>query len=268
MKKTFLLQLPIYYLIVVVVMYFLQDLMLYPASKMSQAETEKQAEQNQLRLWPNEKNYQGFLSENVPSVPKGTILVFHGNAGTALDRIHYVRALEPLGYRVILLEYPGYGARSGKPSEQAFVEDLVAATKQASEEFGKPLFFLGTSLGAGVASATIGEGSVIIDGVALITPWDSLTNLAQSMYPFLPVKWLMRDQYESTTHLSQYKGPIAVAIAERDEIVPARFGHKLYDALPHPKRLWVFPGAAHNSWPAHPQEPWWNELMQFLHSNN
>ena len=50
---------------------------------------------------------------------RGTAIVFHGNAGHAGHRAYYARALTPLGLRVILAEYPGYGPRAGQPGEQA-----------------------------------------------------------------------------------------------------------------------------------------------------
>jgi len=71
-----------------------------------------------LQFWPSGPDeYRGFVSTAPAGNSKGTIVVFHGNAGTAADRVFYVDALAPLGYRVILAEYPGYGGRKGKPKE-------------------------------------------------------------------------------------------------------------------------------------------------------
>ena len=95
------------------------------------------------------ESYRDFVSPLEPQKARGTIIVFHGNAGSALDRSYYVHALGRLGYRVILAEYPGYGSRSGKPGENQFTADAVETVGRAAKQFGHPLFLLGESLGCG-----------------------------------------------------------------------------------------------------------------------
>ncbi|MGD9003256.1 MAG: alpha/beta hydrolase, partial [Desulfobacterales bacterium] len=103
-----------------------------------------------------------------------------------------------------------------------------------------------------------------IKGVALITPWDTLPNLAQALYWFLPARWIVKDRYDNVANLANYRGPVAVILAGQDEIIPNRLTRRLYEALPDPKRLWEFPPAGHNSWPSGSQEPWWGDMMNFL----
>jgi pimeloyl-ACP methyl ester carboxylesterase len=85
------------------------------------------------------------------------VLVFHGNAGSALDRKYYPDALEKLGYRVILVEYPGYGGRRGKLGEGSFVADARDLVTLARDEFGDPIYVWGESLGCGVAIAVAAD---------------------------------------------------------------------------------------------------------------
>jgi alpha-beta hydrolase superfamily lysophospholipase len=265
--KKLMFRLPIYYLIVVSAMYFFQDFFIYYPEK-SDAETiEQSAENRNLRLWPDDvKTYRGFVSSGASQKSLGTILIFHGNAGNALDRTYYASALSRLGYRVILAEYPAYGSRPGKTSEKEFTADAIESTRLVLKEFGPPVYLLGESLGCGVVCGVVAKSNVTIDGVALITPWDSLSNLARSKYWFLPVRWMLKDSYDNVTNLSTYHGPIAVVMAGQDKIIPNRFTRRLYEALQEPKRLWTFPQAGHNSWPSKPDESWWAEMMNFLHS--
>ena len=262
-----MLRLPIYYLIVVCAMYFFQDYFIYYPQKTDPQLIEQAAESRDLRLWPqNVKTYRGFVSPGASQKSLGTILVFHGNAGNALDRTYYASALNRLGYRVILAEYPAYGSRPGKTSEKEFTADAVQSIRLASMEFGRPIYLLGESLGCGVVGGAVANSNTAVDGVVLITPWDSLINLARDKYWFLPVKWMLKDRYDNVANLVNYRGPVAVVMAGQDEIIPNLLTRRLYDALRQPKRLWTFPKAGHNSWPSGPHESWWREMMNFLQS--
>ena len=255
------------YLVVVVAMASLQDQFIYYPEKTDPKQIEGRARERDLLLWPHKvETHRGFMPLSIPPKARGTVLVFHGNAGTALDRIYYVAALGRLGYRVVLAEYPGYGSRPGKPGENQFTEDAVESIRLAIGEFGRPLYLLGESLGCGVVSAAVAESNWPIDGLALITPWDSLTHLAMDKYWFLPVRWMLKDTYDNVANLAGYHGPVAVAMAGQDEIIPNRLTQHLYETLRDPKRLWTFPNAGHNSWPSNPDESWWIEMMNFLHS--
>lgn len=220
-----------------------------------------------LKPWPGAGSaFRGYTGDRLAeeSPTQGTIVVFHGNAGAARDRIYYALALEARGYRVVLAEYPGYGGRRGELSEDAFIRDGRETARQAFAEWGGPLLIWGESLGAAVAAGVAADPTLPVAGVALITPWDSLTDLAQHLYWYLPARWLLRDRYDSIAYLDAYQGPVAVLAAERDEIIPIRHSQRLYDALPEPKRRWMFPEAGHNSWPADPQAAWWDEVLQWL----
>lgn len=253
------------YLVVVVAMASLQDQFIYFPEKIDLKRIEKTARASGLLLWPDKvETHRGFMPPSTPQKARGTVLVFHGNAGTALDRTYYVSALGRLGYRSLLAEYPGYGSRPGKPGENQFADDAVASIQLALREFGRPLYLLGESLGCGVVSAAVANCNQSVDGLVLITPWDSLTHLATDKYWFLPVRWMLKDTYDNVANLAGYHGPVAVIIAGQDEIIPNRLSRHLYETLREPKRLWTFPNAGHNSWPSSPDESWWKEMMNFL----
>jgi alpha-beta hydrolase superfamily lysophospholipase len=253
------------YLLLVGAAFALQDRMLYYPEIRLRSEMADLASQLEFRLWPEgADDYYGLVSAAPLPASRGTVLVWHGNAGSALHRGYYVPALQRLGFRVVLLEYPGYGARVGKLGEKPFVDDALRATRLAASDFGDPLYVWGESLGCGVASAVAADPEAGVQGAVMLTPWDTLPALAQSIYWYLPARWLVRDRYDNVRNLREFDGPVAVVMAAQDEIVPNRHTIGLYESLPGRKKLWVFEGAGHNTWPTAADARWWAEVAAFL----
>ena len=219
-----------------------------------------------MMLWRAEaSDYRGLIAREGNPAPNGTIVLFHGNGGTAFDRGFYMEPLMDLGFRVILAEYPKYGGRPGKVGEKPFVADGLETVRQAFEQYGDPLYLLGESLGCGVAAAVAKKASVPVAGIILITPWDSLAAVAKHLFPFLPVNLLLSDKYDSIANLQSFKGNISVVGAERDEILPIRHAHNLYANLPEGrKHMWVIHDAGHNDWPFYAQASLWKEITDFV----
>jgi pimeloyl-ACP methyl ester carboxylesterase len=215
-----------------------------------------------LRPWPSAQEFRGLVAEPAGPV-RGTAIVFHGNAGHVGHRAFYARALTPLGLRVILAEYPGYGPRPGKPGQASLVTDAEATVVLAHRQYGGPLLLIGESLGSAVAAAAGAQQQELTSGLVLITPWDRLANVGSHHYPWLPVKWMLRDDYDSQSELSRFSRPVVVAVAERDSIVPARFGTALHAGLGGPKQLIVIGGSDHNDWPDRVDAAWWRGLVAF-----
>jgi hypothetical protein len=250
------------YLALCAVVFLLQRKMLYlpDESRLSQ---ERAIEQG-LRPWPTQDHFQGFIGQGQPVATKGTIIVFHGNAGAAHHRGFYIQALARQNVRVILAEYPGYGGRSGHPSEEVLVKDALETIQLAYQQYGEPLFVWGESLGCGVVASAVRKTDIPIKGVVLFLPWDSLPDLAQTHYSYLPARWLVLDQYDNIKNLQGFERNIAVLLAGDDEVIPVRHGHRLYESLANRKKLWVFPGTRHNEMPVDPNLPWWREVVTFI----
>jgi uncharacterized protein len=216
-----------------------------------------------LRAWPTAEAFRGLVAEPAESA-RATVIVFHGNAGHTGHRSFYAATLTQLALRVILAEYPGYGPRDGAPCEESLVADAQQTIALAHRLYGAPLLLIGESLGAGVAAAAGSRERDKTAGLLLITPWDRLEHVAAYHYPWLPVKWLLRDRYDSVTYLTSFGRPVFVAVAERDSIVPPRFGKALYDTLAEPRQLVVVQAAEHNDWIGHVDETWWRKAIGFL----
>ena len=264
MKKT----LKIILIFLIIVMFLggcnMQNKFLYfPSAEWPSA---RMLEHENLKFWQaTVSDYQGLVAVHEAPTPNGTIVLFHGNGGTAFDRGFYLKPFMELGFRIILAEYPKYGGRLGKVGEKSFVADGLETVRLAYEQYGEPLYLLGESLGCGIAAAIVKQTSVPISGIILITPWDTLASVAKSIFPFLPVKLVLTDKYDSIENLKSFKKKIFVIGAERDEILPIKHAINLYNALPEgKKKMWIIEGAGHNDWPFHINASLFREMTDFI----
>ncbi|MGE0313258.1 MAG: alpha/beta hydrolase [Lautropia sp.] len=215
-----------------------------------------------LPVWPDRDEVRGLIAEPAPGATiRGTAVVFHGNAGHAGHRAFYLPPLADAGLRTILAEYPGYGPRNGKPSEQVLIDDAAATIGRVHAAFGAPIVVVGESLGAAVAAAAAARVRDRIAGLVLITPWDRLAEVAAYHYPWLPVRAMLREPWDTASHLADFDKPVVVALATDDAVVPARFGRALFDALSAPKHRREIEGAGHNDWAGRVDGAWWRETM-------
>jgi pimeloyl-ACP methyl ester carboxylesterase len=186
---------------------------------------------------------------------RGRALILHGNAGHALDRADYAKALQQAAaFDVFILEYPGYGDRPGAPSQKTLCD-------AAEEAFGLlrtngPVHLVGESLGTGVASYLAGAHPDAVGGLLLFTPFNSLVSVAQCHMPIFPVRWMLWDRFPSDKFLKNYHGPVAVVLAGNDDVVPDKLGRRLFDGYGGPKKLWAVPNAGHTDVQTQPPEFW------------
>ena len=159
-----------------------------------------------------------------------------------------------------ILEYPGYGMRAGSPAITSFLNaaDEALGLLPANE----PVYVVGESLGAGVAAHLAKAQPERVSGLMLFMPYDNLVSVAQSAMPLLPASLIVRDRYATAEWLEAYRGPVKVMLAGADEVIPVRFGRRLYDGYAGPKDLQVVPGAHHNDVASQPAQ-WWKTVFTF-----
>lgn len=254
------------YLVFVVVLYTSQRrLLYYPVSFVP---SDSQLSELGLARWPAGEDYRGFSVIPGTVEPHAVMVFFHGNAGLAHDRNQLATSLQSAGFQVVLAEYPGYGGRPGSPTEALLVSDAIETVRLAQQQFGLPVYLWGESLGSGVAAAVVagipgGQNDFSIEAVVLQAPFNSLVNVAQHHYWYLPVRWLIKDKFNSAENLQHYNGAVAVLVAEFDNVVPAEFGQALYERVNTDKRLWLVNGAEH-AFAADSRADWWDELLLFI----
>ena len=175
------------------------------------------------------------------------VIVFNGNAGNRALRAPLAAALRESGLSVLLFDYRGYGGNPGSPSESGLVADARAARAYVvhrDDVDPDRLVYFGESLGAAVAVALAAEHPPA--AVVLRSPFTSLVDMGRLLYPFLPVRLLLRDRFDAISQIRQMQCPLLVVAGERDSIVPPDQSRRLFDAAPGPKRLALIPGADHN----------------------
>ena len=249
----------------------MQTRMIYVGSNetLSTEEAIEQAKAEGLVPWdhttPGAAAPQGYVRPDFAApAPRGTIVLFHGNGGWSLERAYYVEALTRRGFRVFLYEYPGYGGRPGRPGEAAIVPDAQALVRSLDQAGYGPVYVWGESLGSGVAAAVCADATLPVHGLALLTPWDTIANVGLSIYPYLPVRLLMIDKYDSISNLEHFRHPICVIRSEHDDIIPPPLTLNLYAHLPEPKKMILHQGAVHNDWPISPELTWWDDALDYI----
>jgi len=176
-----------------------------------------------------------------------TMIVFNGNAGHRGYRAELAGQMTARGVAVFLFDYRGYGGNPGLPSEVGLARDARAALAAVGRLPGVDvtrIVFFGESLGAAVAV----QLAVEFPPAALVlrSPFTSLADVGQHHYPFLPVRWLLRDRYPTIDRIGRISSPLLVVAGEADRVVPRAHSQELFDAAPNPKRMVIVPGADHN----------------------
>jgi len=153
--------------------------------------------------------FQGAYLENKKNAP--LILYFSGNANNVIEFIDKTGP-EIKNYNFIGFNYPGYAGSDGKPCEKCILKYAV----EIYERY-KPDIVMGRSLGSAVATFVANQRNV--KKVVLITPFDSVENLAKSKYPFFPISILLKYKFKEYEWIKQVQAPVSVLYVKNDEIV-------------------------------------------------
>ncbi len=172
------------------------------------------------------------------------LIYFGGNAEDVAYSLPELEAAFP-DHAVYLMNYRGYGTSSGAPSERALVSDALVLFDRVHQEHGS-IVVIGRSLGSGVAIQL--ASSRPVSRLVLVTPYDSIENLAARQFAFFPVRWLLRDKYESWKYAGSISAPTTVIAAEHDEVIPRESTQALVASFPPGiATLGVVRGAGHNT---------------------
>lgn len=172
------------------------------------------------------------------------VIYFGGNAEDVSASLPLLNLAFP-DHALYLAHYRGYLGSTGKPTEKALVADALALFDRVVREH-KEVVVIGRSLGTGVAVQLASARPV--KKLVLVTPFDSLRALAAVHFPYFPVRWLLRDRYDSWRHAPQVKAPTLLLVAERDEIIPMGSSERLLARFPDGgATMTVIRGAGHNT---------------------
>lgn len=177
------------------------------------------------------------------------LLYFGGNAEDVNGSLPELATAFP-DHAIYLMQYRGYGASTGTPTERVLVQDAIALYDMVKARHGR-IAVAGRSLGSGVAVQLAGARPVA--RLVLITPFDSMRSVAAAHYSYLPVRWLMRDGYDSADHAGRITAPTMLIAAANDEIIPRASTEALFARFPKGVAVMkVIDGVGHNTISASP----------------
>jgi uncharacterized protein len=179
-----------------------------------------------------------------PNSGPDAVIYFGGNAEGVSYSLPTLAEAFP-DRSVFAMNYRGYGGSTGKPSEAALIADALALFDRVHVDHPK-IIVIGRSLGSGVAIHMASERPV--ERLVLITPYDSILNIAAKQFPYFPLRWLMLDKFESWRYAPKVTAPTQLIAAQNDEVIPAASTAALYKHFPQSlATLTVIPGVGHNT---------------------
>ncbi|MEO8009753.1 MAG: alpha/beta fold hydrolase, partial [Betaproteobacteria bacterium] len=179
-----------------------------------------------------------------PRPGANALLYFGGNAEDVAANLPSFSSAFP-DYALYFLHYRGYGGSSGQPSEESLHSDAIALFDKIRAEHAN-VVVVGRSLGSGVAIRLASDRPV--SRLVLVTPFDSLQELAVKQFPYLPVRWLLLDKFESWRYAPHVSAPTAILAAEFDEVIPRSSTDRLYSRFTAGVASYrVIAGVGHNS---------------------
>tara|TARA_B100001778_G_scaffold49635_1_gene36853 strand:- start:207 stop:1007 length:801 start_codon:yes stop_codon:yes gene_type:complete len=223
------------YIFVIIFVYFYQRNLLYhPSENNYQNDTIqfnhqeifiKVNDEIKLKSWIINKDLKNFK----------TLVFFHGNAGDLSNRIYKLNELDKLNINILLISWRGFSGNEGYPTEKNLYEDAEAAIKWLNKKkvSNSQIILYGESLGTGVAVEIASKNN--FNSIILESPFTSIENSAKIYYPYLPVKFLLKDRYDSISKIKKINSPILIMHGRKDDIVPFFMGKKLFEKANSPK---------------------------------
>ena len=164
-----------------------------------------------------------------------TILFLHGNAGSLENRIHKINHFKEMKINFLLVSWRGFNGNRGKPTEQGLYEDGRSAVKWLKSQgvHEENIILYGESLGTGIVTEIAQNKNFA--GIILESPFTSMIDAGKDKYPYLPVRFLLKDKYESNKKIKNIKSPVLIMHGKVDKIVPFHMGKKMYKLANEPK---------------------------------
>lgn len=171
------------------------------------------------------------------------IVYYKGNSGSFGAEHERYEQFVADGYGFVAFDYRGFPASPGSISQQGILDDSTAVFDWAAAK-GFPVVIWGRSLGSGPATyvASVRDAKALL----LETPFLSAVTVAGERYPFLPVGWVMQDQFPVNQWIAEVTEPVLVAHGTGDVTIDVSNGERLYGLVSNKDELWIEPGAGHS----------------------
>jgi pimeloyl-ACP methyl ester carboxylesterase len=244
------------YVLLVSFMYFRQESFLFfPTAARHEAHGFAGVENYSLNR--GEATLHGWLVN--PGYVREKLIVYFG--GNAEDVFLNVDEYQDIQAASLFVAYRGYGPSSGSPGEMELYGDALAVLDDMRNRYGaKNVYLIGRSLGSGVACYAALHRQV--RGLVLVTPYDSVENLAKQVYPWLPVGLLLRHRFDTVSYLPWVKCPVLIIYGGQDTVVPPVRTRNLISHLPAGGRVVFIESAEHGTIDMFGE--YWEAVLQFI----
>jgi hypothetical protein len=254
----------ILYLSILLLMMFLENKLIFPASKFPTGDWPAAERCGLTDAWFESSDgtrLHGWIAEH--AAPRGVLLFCHGNAGNITNRADVVTYFrDHLRLTAFVFDYRGYGRSEGSPNEAGVLADARAARNWLAKHTGVAageLVLMGRSLGGAVAVDLAADGGA--KALILESTFTSAPDAGAAIYPWLPVRWIMKTRFDALSKITNYSGPLLMSHSTGDEIIPFELGQRLFEAAEGDKQFVTIDDAYHNDW----QSPaYYAELEAFL----
>ena len=235
---TIILALVSFYILLLTIVFFFQRNLLYHPSmdnylKDQVTNVPTEIEKVKITTLDNINLVAWFYNKNMEKFK--TILFFHGNAGSLENRTYKLNHFKNLNVNFLIIAWRGFSGNTGKPNEIGLYSDAISAiewlkSKGVNE---KNIILYGESLGTGVAVEIAQNKNYA--GIILESPYTSMVNLGKKYYPLFPVRFLLKDKFESYKKITNISVPVLIIHGKVDKIVPFAMGKKMYELANEPK---------------------------------
>jgi fermentation-respiration switch protein FrsA (DUF1100 family) len=238
------------YVLLVVVVYFLQGRMLYlpevPGRTLAMTPTNVGMDYQDVSIETTDgvTLHGWFISGRSSQV----LLFFHGNAGNISHRLDSIRQFRDLGLSILIVDYRGYGQSEGRTTEKGIYRDADAAWRYLIEGRGiaaSDIVIFGRSLGASVASRLAAQHQPL--ALIVESSFTSVPDIAQDLYPWLPARWLSRLSHATRDYVRDVRCPVLVVHSRDDEIIPFQHGETIFESANEPRTLLAIHGTHNNA---------------------
>lgn len=250
------------YVVLAVVVYFIQDKFIFKPEKLSQDfEYKYDAPFHEINFEISKGVKINGLHFHVKA-PKGLVLYFHGNSRSIKGWAKYAKDFYKYQYDVVLVDYRGFGKSTGKRNEKDMLGDMQVVYDSLAVTMPEHhIIVYGRSMGSGFASKIASDNKpryLILDA-----PYYSFIKVAERLMPILPHKWLLRYHLRTDKWIKHVNCHTYILHGTRDWLIPIKHSEKLRDLRPGKVTLIKIEKGGHNNLPSFPQ--YHNFLRDILH---
>ena len=233
------------YIVLIIFIYFYQRNLLYHPSENNYQNDKIQFNYDEIFIKVNDEIHLKSWIIKKDFKKLKTLLIFHGNAGHLSNRIYKLNELYKLDINILLISWRGFSDNKGSPTEKNLYQDAEASIQWLNEQGvnNNQIILYGESLGSGVAVEIGKENN--FNSIILESPFTSIENSAKIYYPYLPVKLLLKDRYDSINKIKMINTPILIMHGKKDDVIPFSMGKELFEKANSPKHSYFTPDDDH-----------------------